>query len=143
MKENFKNMKAADEELIKALVQDVSDKANTERDILEEYEFSFKGVKYALSNLGGDEWEDDGKYQNKFSTYQLISFDDSETSYPCSANFLDSYDVTIGMGVSRTGSYYSDYYYDYYEPEFHKIKKVMIPEVVIPEHEDIEYLEIK
>ena len=124
-------------------VIDISDKANSERDILEEYEFCFEGTKYALVNLGDDEWEDDGKYQNNYYTYQLVSFDDSETSYPCSANMFDNYNITIGMGVSRTGSYYSDYYYDYYEPEFYRVKKVMIPEIIIPEHEDIESEEIK
>lgn len=139
MKNSFKNMKKAEDKLVQSLIVDISKKRNSERDILEEYELSFEGTKYALVDLGDNDWENDGKYQNRYYSYQLVSFDDSKTSYPCDSNILDEYDISIDMCGSRTGSYYSEYYYDYDEPEFYRIKKVVVPEVVIPKHEDVKF----
>lgn len=112
---------------------------DSEDSSIEELEFEFNGINYALRSNGRDDWISDGKYENTTENYQLISYDNSEIKYPCSKNIIDYYNLIISQDVSRTGSYYTDWYYSYYKPDINVVETVTVAEVVIPEHDEVVY----
>lgn len=109
---------------------------------IDELDFLYEGRKYSVLELGYDSWVDGGKYQYGGCNYQLVSYDESITGYCCEKAVIDHYDIKIYLPCSRTGSYYSDYYYSYHIPEVYRITVKLIPEQIIPAHEEIAYEEI-
>lgn len=113
-----------------------------ERDVFEEFVLEFEEKKYSTIVANESDWNDEGKYQFKNITYQLVSFDDKEIPYVCKKNIIDKYNLFLDVPTSRTGSYYTDYYYGYTFPTVFEAKVTTVPEVIIPEHKVVEYVPV-
>ena len=99
--------------------------------------FKFNGINYGLIEVGEQQVTDEGKYQYGGETYQLVEFDKTITSYPCDKSITKKFNLFVDEGWSRSGSYFSDYYYTYEEPSLFSYDVTIVPEVVIPEHEEV------
>lgn len=125
------------------LLQKLKDEIEPCSTSIEESEFVYKGIKYALVCIGGGDWStDDGKYENSYNEYQLVSYDNKKPFYPRDHNIVDKFNVVIRQDMYRTGSYYSEYYYEYEAPMIDKIIIDNIPEITIPSHEEVRYKKI-
>lgn len=80
-----------------------------------------------------EKWDDQGKYQCKNESGQLIEVDDS-------FNEIIRFNFGVSRSVTRSGSYFSDYYYEYDEYLPYEIKEVIVPEVIIPEHKELKWV---
>lgn len=127
--EDVKKMVQASDDLLERLNEVLSE--NSESDI-EELTFEHEGVNYSLVEVWSDTEtnDDDDECTEGCKYYNLKSFDDTEISYPCKKNILESFDVCICQGYRSTRF---DWYYD--EPDVGRVVVETIPEVVIPEHE--------
>ena len=125
------------------LLQKLKDEIELREASIEESEFAYKGIQYALVNIDKGDWTtDDGKYENSYKEYQLVSYDNTKTSYPCDYNTIDEFNVVIRQDMYRTGSYYNEYYFEYEAPMIHKIIIDNIPKITIPAHEEVRYKKI-
>ncbi len=104
---------------------------------LQENECSFEdngakieGISYGICEFREDAWIDEGKYQYTNETGRLCSFDENW-------NVIEKFDIYLDQPISRSGSYYSDWYYMYQPIEPFTIETVMIPEKIIPAHEEL------
>lgn len=111
----------------------------------DEMDFEYDNVSYSYIELDESSWDDEGKYQFQDITYQLVSYDstNSEYSYPCDDNIIDKFDLILTVPVTRSGSYFSDYNYEYDEPSLSIVEIENIPEQVIPAHEEVKIVDIK
>jgi len=98
-----------------------------QEDFLEDQSVVVNDVRYYLSEVENAGWEDDGKYQYRYATYQIVNVNENYKT-------TKSYNAFISQSVSRTGSYYSDYYYDYLEIESYRMEVEHVPEKIIPAH---------
>ena len=89
-----------------------------------------EGVKYSITEFNDDEeWIDEGKYQYSSQSARICSLDKDD-------NVLEKFDFWIEQDITRSGSHFSEYYYEYDNIKLFKIEKVIVPEVIIPEHEE-------
>ncbi|MBM6685497.1 hypothetical protein H9X90_05710 [Faecalicatena contorta] len=118
-----------------------------ERDKIERGEMDFEkdGVSYSYLYIDETSWDDEGKYQYQDITYQLVSYDstNSKHSYPCDDNITDKFDLILTVPVTRSGSYFSEYTYYYDKPKLSLAQIEYIPEQIIPAHEDVKIMDIK
>ena len=105
--------------------------------------FEFNGEHYDLVEVGEDPIEDEGKYQNGGTYYQLVKYDNNIDPWPSDESILEKYDVQVYLTYYRSGSYFSDWNYNYDLPILEKITIVDIPEVVIPAHQEVRTESIK
>ena len=98
--------------------------------------FEFNGINYGLIEVGEQPVTDEGKYQYGEETYQFVEFDKTITSYPCEKYIIKKFNLFVDEEWSRSGSYFSDYYYEYEKPSLFSYEVTIVPEVVIPEHEE-------
>lgn len=109
---------------------------------LEDFYFKVDDKPFALIKIISDDWIDDGKYDYCANKYQLVSYDEDIAVYPYEASITEYYNTIVEQEVSRTGSYYTEWTYIYDKPTIHKAYLENVPEVVIPEHEEVRYKEI-
>lgn len=116
-----------------------------EKDPIEndEVNFEYNKTSYGFFLVGESSWDDEGKYQFQNITYQLVSYDSTDTSYPCDDNVLDKFNLILTVPVTRSGSYFSDYNYFYDKPIISIVEIEHIPEQIIPAHEDVKFTKIK
>ena len=135
--EDVKQMKVANDNLILALRKALAEVGNED---VEGLVFKHDNVCYTLVDIGRDDEIDEGKYINGCAYYQIESFDDSEITYPCTKNELDKFNIGVEQGYSKSGSYYSGYEWYYDTPSIAIISTKIVPEVVIPRHEEVAIL---
>ena len=118
-----------------------------ENDRIERGEMDFEkdGVSYGYLYVDETSWDDEGKYQYQSITYQLVTYDstNSKYSYPCNNNIIDKFDLILTVPVTRSGSYFSDYNYFYDKPIISIVEVERIPEQIIPAHEDVKFTKIE
>ena len=138
--EEIKKLTMPSEELINELKRIIEDKYES----YSEYSicdngliFEFNGINYGLIEVGEQQVTDEGKYQYGGETYQFVSFNSNKKSYPRNSNIIDKFNLFVDEGWSRSGSYFSDYYYEYDCPSLFSYDVTIVPEVVIPEHEEV------
>ena len=105
--------------------------------VCESLQFDFDGLDYALIEVYEDSISDEGKYQYGGEIYQLVEFDKAIASYPCEKSITKKFNLFVRENWTRSGSYFSDYYYTYEEPSLFSYDVTIVPEVVIPEHEEV------
>lgn len=141
--EELKQCKSATKDLIKAVNDRISEicTSGAERNPIDqgEFRFTYNGNSYDVIEVEDSSWEDGGKYQYSDTTYQLVSFDKEVKACPCDENIIDRYDLFLNIGVTRSGSYYSDYWYAYDVPTISIAKLKHIPEQIIPAHDEVEW----
>lgn len=123
------------------LVEELKEQFSDDEDI-EGLSFVYEGVSYSLEEIGSDDEIDEGKYSYGRKYFQLCSYDEKITTYLSRKSELDKFDIVVSQGYSKSGSYYSDYEWYYDEPRASKIGVVIVPEVIIPEHEEVSFTEI-
>ena len=131
--EDVKGFKEASQELINEVKANVPSNGT-----IEDMMFAYEGNTYAMINLESDDEINDGKYVSGCKYYQLVSIDTSVAEYPRKDNIVDKFNVVISNSYSKCGSYFSDYEWYYDEPEIGIVSLKTIPEVVIPEHEEVD-----
>ena len=87
--------------------------------------------------IAEDNIEDEGKYQNGGTHYQLVSYDPNITNYSSEESITSYYDIEVYIGYYRTGSYYTDWFYTYDIPTIHRIVIEEVAEVIIPAHKEV------
>lgn len=106
---------------------------------LDDYAYKHKDNKiYGFKSIGDgdDSWDDQGKYQYKTESGQLIEMDENYKE-------IKSFNFGVSRCVTRSGSYFSDYNYEYNPYEMYEIKEELIPEVIIPAHTELKWKRIK
>lgn len=104
---------------------------------IEGLKFKLNDLSFALTSVKDEDWISDGKYENSSSYYQLISYDASKIKYACSKNIINRYATVVCQEITRTGSYYTDWSYTYFEPIISTVEIAAVPEITIPEHEEL------
>lgn len=99
--------------------------------------FKFNDEHYDLVEVGEDPIEDEGKYQNGGTYYQLVKYDNNIDPWPSDESILEKYDVQVYLTYYISGSYFSDWNYNYDLPIIQRITIVDVPEVVIPAHQEV------
>ena len=138
--EEIKKLIMPSEELINELKRIIKDRyeSYSEYCICEDgLTFKFNGINYGLIEVGEQLVTDEGKYQYGGETYQLVSFNSNKKSYPRNSNIIDKFNLFVDEDWSRSGSYFSEYYYTYEKPSLFSYDVTIVPEVVIPEHEEV------
>ena len=97
---------------------------------------------YGFVEFEDEPWKDGGKYSYSSSTYQLVSYDQNISDYPCTESIIDDFNLFSTINMSRSGSYFTDYYYDYDLPYYSKYNLNLVPEVIIPEHFELKSKQI-
>ena len=128
-------------EAVKARIDEVCSNYDEHNYMEDGFTFEYNGVSYDVITLEESSWDDEGKYQYQYITYQLISFDKNIKSWACKDSIIDKFNLIINLSVTRSGSYFSDYYYSYDKPtiQFAKIKH--IPEQIIPAHDKVVFVD--
>lgn len=128
-------LKEIDKELLKQIVNQIDDED------IDDVVVEVNDNRYGFSAIEDGSWEDDGrgKYYTKESTYILGLYGENEDKW----RFIEKYNVIVSQGVSKTGSYYTDWNYEYEEPTFSYAKEEVIPEQIIPAHTIIALNELK
>ena len=111
----------------KELLEDIMDGLKRKEKSLEDNYVEVNGITYGTTDCEYSGWEDGGKYQYQDETGRLCSYDEEW-------NILEKFDIYIDQGVSRSGSYFSDYDYEYINMNAYMIEKILVPEKVIPAH---------
>ena len=94
---------------------------------LEDNAVKIDGDTFGVTEFDDGNWEDEGKYQYNTESGRLCRYDNEYS-------VVEKYDIYIELSITRSGSYFSDYYYEYDNVRAYEIKKVLVPEVIIPEH---------
>ena len=131
--------KHASDELIRELKKYLPNK-ELEKDPIEYHaygQFEFNEEYYDLILIAEDNIEDEGKYQNGGTHYQLVSYDPNITNYSSEESITSYYDIEVYIGYYRTGSYYTDWFYTYDIPTIHRIVIEEVAEVIIPAHKEV------
>lgn len=134
--EDLRECKHADDKLISKIKEKINDMCTNydERNYLEDnFTLVVDGVLYTLVSEEWDSWDDEGKYQYSNITYQLAEYHEDE-------DFYVLYDLFVVRPVQRSGSYFSSYYYSYSMPSVQIATIKHIPEVVIPAHDEVEFI---
>ena len=137
MNSEMKFTKIASDELVEAILGEVYNIYNGVSDILDGFTILIDNINFAFVCVLDSGWDDQGKYQYSSTDYQLVSYNHSKRSYPTDDNILEYYDFIFTQHISKSGSYFSDFCFEYYKPEPYKLKEVIVPEVIIPEHTEI------
>lgn len=124
------------------LIEKLKDVLPSEEDI-EGFTFEHDGKWYGLVDVYQDDEIDEGKYTNGCMYHQLYSYDKSIASYITAKNVIDEFALIVKQPYSKSGSYYSDYEWYYEKPRLISLAIKLVPEVVIPEHEEVDFLNIK
>lgn len=138
--DEIKGFVVPNEDLITRLENTIfNERHNKDEDysVCERLRFDFDGINYALIEVYEDSISDEGKYQYGGEIYQLVEFDKAIASYPCEKSITKKFNLFVRENWSRSGSYFSDYYYEYEEPSLFSYEVTIVPEVVIPEHEEV------
>jgi len=116
--------------------------SGTNENILEKLSFTYKGVIYGTVLMEAPAFEtyDNGRYTDRTLTYQLVAFDSSDKNL---ANVVDRFNIFFSIVEWRTGSYYADWHFNYENATMYIAKIVLIPEQIIPAHEDVRLVEIE
>jgi len=133
--ENAKSFKETPEELITLVKENLPKECDTRG--MEDFDVELNGRWYVLCEVEEDDIISEGKWESGGTTYQLVEFDKAIESYPCGKSITNEYDLLVYVGFGRSGSYFSDWYYEYDKPELKRIEIEVVPEQVIPEHEEI------
>lgn len=131
--------KHASDELIEALKEHLPNEDMCEYNLIERNgcRFVFNNEYYDLIEVGEDPIEDEGKYQNGGTYYQLVKYDNNIEPWPSDESILEKYDVQVYLTYYRSGSYFSDWNYNYDIPTLERITIVDVPEIVIPAHQEV------
>ena len=131
--------KHASDELIEALKEHLPNEDMCEYNLIERNgcRFVFNDEYYDLIEVGEDPIEDEGKYQNGGTYYQLVKYDNNIEPWPSDESILEKYDVQVYLTYYRSGSYFSDWNYNYDIPTLERITIVDVPEIVIPAHQEV------
>jgi len=135
--QEVKKLTKIDDELLSLVETHLAKLKFGDNNPIEEFEFSIENATFCFTESNFDGWDDQGKYQYMNQEYQLVCYDKTKAKYPCNASIVVEYDLGLNLPISRSGSYYSDYYYQYESPTLFKYTIEIIPEVIIPEHEEI------
>lgn len=136
--EEVKKFTNADSSILDALKNKLAEYNFDDEDgNIEGLKFKLNDLSFALTSVKDEDWISDGKYENSSSYYQLVSYDASKIKYAYSKNIINRYTTVVCQEITRTGSYYSDWYSTYFEPTISIVEIINVPEVVIPEHEDV------
>lgn len=135
--EQVKNLKNADDNLIAALRKEIPNSYYGERNPLDELMFDHNGERFTLCEHECTPWDDDGKYSFRTEYYQLCSYNPDIENYLCDQSKTGEYDILVSIGATKSGSYFSEYYYEYSDITIEKVKLSHVPEVVIPEHDEV------
>ena len=142
--EELRECKKASDDLIQAVKDRIKEVWSNydEHDHFENEDFSFEfdEVSYDAYMVGWSSWDDQGKYQYRDITYQLVSFDKSIKEYLCNESIGDRFDLFLTMSVSRCGSYFSEYVYEYEKPIIKIATIECIPEKIIPAHDEVKLI---
>jgi hypothetical protein len=103
---------------------------------LDDFAYTINNKTYGFKRVGDDSWDDQGKYQYQYQQGQLIEIDENYQE-------IQSFNFGVSRTVQRSGSYFSDYYYSNYPYEFFEIKKITIPEQIIPAHTENKWDKLK
>jgi len=103
---------------------------------LDDFMYEHDGKTYMFKEVGDDSWDDQGKYQYKNEEGQLIEIDEKYKE-------IQSFNFGVSRGVSRSGSYFTDYNYDKDPYEFYEIKEILIPEEIIPAHAENKWITLE
>ena len=141
--EDVKNFKKIDDNLLEVVKVYLGKLEFDDSNPLEDFDLEIESVSFAFAEAHSDEWVDEGKYQYCNEYYQLVAFDKNKAKYPCEKSIVAKYDLCLDLAISRNGSYYSDWYYMYEKPSLFKVEVKTVPEIVIPEHEDVKRVYIK
>ena len=107
-----------------------------------DFRFEYNGISYDAYMVSCSNWDDQGKYQYKDITYQLVSFDESIKGYLCNESIVDKFDLFLTMSVSRCGSYFSGYVFEYEKPIIKIATIERIPEKIIPAHDEVKLIDV-
>jgi hypothetical protein len=103
---------------------------------LDDFACTINNKTYGFKNVGDDSWDDQGKYQYQYQQGQLIEMDENYKE-------IQSFNFGVSRTVQRSGSYFSEYYHSNCPYNFFEIKKVLIPEVIIPAHTENKWENLK
>ena len=131
--EEVKSFKEVSEELLKTLQENLPNE-----DSCEDVCFTLNDCRFALKYVTADDVIDEGKYSYGCNYFQLVSYDNKKTSYPTEKNIIDKFNVIVSNSYSKCGSYFSEYEYYYDTPQIGKILLKVVPEIIIPEHEEVD-----
>jgi len=131
--------KITSDSVIEAIYDAVKNTNDHRPSILEDFNISFGNLNFAFICTNEGKWDDEGKYQFQLIEYQLVSYDNSNDSYPTYNNIIDRYDVVFELSISRSGSYFSDYYYNIESIIPYRITEILVPDVIIPAHNEIKF----
>ena len=140
--EDVKKYLTASDELISALRNHIPTTYDEEENPLECLEFDFENERFALIEVDQSDWDDEGKYQYREETYQLVSYDTNKSSYPNDNSVINKYNIVVSICVQRCGSYFTEYYYSYSDCKISKTVIKHIPVKVIPAHDEVTFVEI-
>lgn len=137
--EELKKCKKANDELIMAvkayLTEHFPDSCDC-TDIEDNVELEVDSISYGISEIEDSGWTDEGKYSYSDKTYQLVSYD-KNIGYVCDKSIIDRFNLFINQGMSRSGSYFTDYDYQYNSPTVQVGIIERIPEKVIKAHDEV------
>lgn len=109
------------------LLKEIVEKLSEENGSLEDLSVEVDGIAYGVTEHMIDKWDDEGKYQFTTEHGTLCSYDENY-------KVVDSFPIFLERGITRSGSYFSDYNYDYDDIQVYELHKVTVPEQIIPEH---------
>lgn len=132
--EEVKKFKIADDGLLDKLKEVLKGKGE-----LEDVYFEFNGIDYGFNEVKQDDEMDESKYVSGCYHYQLASLNKEKATYLCGESQLDVYNVVVKVGYAKSGSYWDGYEWYYDEPVIKIVGVKLVPEVVIPEHEEVFY----
>lgn len=141
--EEVKKLKRADDDLIAALRKELPDGYYGETNPIDELEFDHNGERFTLCEHESTPWDDEGKYSFRTEYYQLCSYNPEIENYLCESSGTGEYDILVGIGVSRYGSYFSEYNYEYNDITIKRVIVSHVPEVVIPAHDEVVLTDVK
>ena len=117
-------------ELFKKIVENLGDR------YVDDFSYEHEGKTYAFKKVGDNSWDDEGKYQYKTESGQLIEINKKYKE-------VQSFNFGVSRSIQRSGSYFSEYDYEKDPYEMYEIVDVLIPEVIIPAHVESKWNEIK
>jgi len=120
----LEDLKTINKELINKILNEVDGDSGIDDSTIE-----VEGKTYGFKIIDNTEWQDDGRGKYFFKEYTglLCLYDDDY-------NIVEEYNVISTQGISRSGSYYTDWNYEYETPTYNQACKEVIPEQIIPEH---------
>lgn len=108
-------------------------------DMEDNVELEVDGISYGILEIEDSGWTDEGKYSYSDKMYQLVSFD-KDIGYVCEKSIIDRFDLFINQGMSRSGSYFTDYNYQYDAPTVQIATIERVPEKVIKAHDEVKFI---